>query len=102
MVSDHLRTIHNVLKGTKFERGLQVPEKSKHYGITSLFKEPIDASKGLVVQYEVKFTEGITCGGAYIKLLTSNSSFQAGDLTNETPYSIMFGPDKCGQPGKVC
>lgn len=49
----------------------QTTEKSKHYGLTFMLPEPFDLSKeGLVFQYEVKFGEGHTCGGAYIKLLS--------------------------------
>ena len=50
-------------------------------------------------RYEVNFQNGITCGGAYIKLLSGEvelSKFQ-----EKTPYSIMFGPDKCGLTSKV-
>jgi hypothetical protein len=54
------------------------------------------------VQYEAAFPKGYECGGAYMKLLTHVEGFQAKDLADVTPYSVMFGPDKCGDPnGKV-
>lgn len=81
--------------------GLQVPEKSKHYGISSSLAKPWDPSQGLVLQYEVKFAQGHTCGGAYIKLLTEDAAFTPETFSNDSPYSIMFGPDKCGTAGKV-
>lgn len=43
--------------------------------------------------------EGLQCGGAYIKLIREKddgTKFVMEDLDNETPYSIMFGPDHCG------
>ncbi|MEW5304283.1 MAG: hypothetical protein WDW36_006904 [Sanguina aurantia] len=91
------------------KEGLQAPEGSKHYGISALLSSPCDPSNGIVLQYEVRFTKGITCGGAYIKLLTvptaeaveAGASLDPEALTNASPYSIMFGPDKCGPSGKV-
>lgn len=46
-------------------------------------------------------SEGVTCGGAYLKLLSADSALAPEGLVDSTPYSIMFGPDKCGGPGKV-
>lgn len=74
---------------------IQIPAASKHYGISALVPEPIDASKGLVVQYEVRHSKSYTCGGSYIKLLTYNEDFTPERMHDKTPYSIMFGPDKC-------
>lgn len=62
----------------------------------------------LVIQYEVKLQHGLECGGAYIKLLTEESvvgeeekGLRAGEeYTDKTPFSIMFGPDKCGSTNK--
>jgi len=58
---------------------------------------------------EVKLEEGLSCGGAYIKLIredendendgnesNSNFKFSMDDLDSDTPYTIMFGPDHCG------
>lgn len=36
------------------------------------------------------------CGGSYVKLLTHFDDFRPEDLVDSTPYSVMFGPDKCG------
>ena len=79
-----------------------MPEKSQHYGLTALLPQPLDPSEGLVVQYEATYTSGYNCGGSYVKLLTHADGFKAEDLVDTTPYTIMFGPDKCGDPnGKV-
>lgn len=79
----------------------QVPEKAKHYGLTAKLDEPVDPAKGLVLQYEVKLSDGLTCGGAYLKFLTNTKDFDPAELTDGTPYTIMFGPDKCGSTNKV-
>ena len=74
--------------------------------------------KPLVVQYEVKLQKGLDCGGAYIKLLTESDETAEGlragedytdkvsksyeqELMSKTPFTIMFGPDKCGSTNKV-
>ena len=59
----------------------------------------------------------MVCGGAYIKLFPSvfnppvgakvetsqsdQNDFDPARLDNETPYVIMFGPDRCGEVGRV-
>jgi len=79
----------------------QVPEKAKHYGLTTKLPTEVDPADGLVLQYELKLSEGLTCGGAYLKFLTATPDFDPADLTDGTPYSIMFGPDKCGSTNKA-
>lgn len=100
-----------------------LPEsKAAHHAISTLFPEPIDPKdKPLVVQYEVKLQKGLECGGAYIKLLTEaegGEGLRAGEeytdkvsycpettwcatADHQTPFTIMFGPDKCGTTNKV-
>ena len=34
----------------------------------------------------------IQCGGSYIKLLTASEALSADGFTNDSPYTIMFGP----------
>jgi len=46
-------------------------------------------------------TEGLECGGAYLKLLKENADLHAEEFSNASPYVIMFGPDKCGATNKV-
>ena len=81
---------------------LQVTEKAKHYGISKVLSEPVDPAEGLVLQYDLKFTAGHTCAGAYIKFLThTKAAFTPTGLKDNTPYTVMFGPDKCGATNKV-
>lgn len=92
-----------VLPGLAGDAGLVLKSQAKQHAISHLFDKPIDP-KGmpLVVQYEVKLQKGLSCGGAYIKLL---SATEAGvtpeEFSDKTPYTIMFGPDKCGATNKV-
>jgi len=84
------------------DKGLLITEEAKHYAISSKFNKPIDnTEKDLIIQYEVKFeTEsGLSCGGAYLKVLDENYSNES--FGNDSPYIIMFGPDKCGSSDKV-
>lgn len=58
----------------------------------------------VVLQYEVKLSKGLTCGGAYLKLLSPAASLDQAELTafdGGSKYSIMFGPDVCGSTNKV-
>ncbi|KXZ53765.1 hypothetical protein GPECTOR_6g683 [Gonium pectorale] len=92
------------------DTGLKIPEKSKYYGLAALLDAPVpivssepdsDSDLPLIIQYEVKYEQGVSCGGAYLKLLSAEQGMTAEGLVDNTPYSIMFGPDKCGGPGKV-
>ncbi|XP_073818863.1 calnexin 99A isoform X2 [Musca autumnalis] len=88
----------------KNDIGLVLKSKAKHAAISSKLLKPFTfkEDKPLVVQYEVTLQEGQECGGAYIKLLSANKATD--DLTkfnDKTPYTIMFGPDKCGNDIKM-
>jgi calnexin len=80
---------------------LQVTEKARHYGYAASIGKEVDPAKGLVLQFELKLAEGLTCGGAYLKFLTASAEFDASGLVEDTPYVVMFGPDKCGATNKV-
>jgi len=41
------------------------------------------------------------CGGAYIKLISEGGINQLTEFHDKTPYTIMFGPDKCGHDHKL-
>lgn len=80
--------------------GLIIPRRARKYGLSTAFSGLDDMSdKNLVVQYEVKLEEDLTCGGAYVKLPLPG--FEPDKFNGDTPYSIMFGPDKCGATQKV-
>lgn len=83
--------------------GLVLKSKARHAALSSMLSKPFYFNDNpLIVQYEVNFQEGQECGGAYLKLLTLDPDHQ--DLKkfhNKSPYTIMFGPDKCGNDHKV-
>lgn len=100
-----------------------VKDVAAHHAISAKFSKPVDnKGKTLVVQYEVKLqssypsiidlsrsytyfpctSDGLDCGGAYLKLLKENADLHADEFSNASPYVIMFGPDKCGATNKVC
>ncbi|KAF5743636.1 hypothetical protein HS088_TW08G00221 [Tripterygium wilfordii] len=83
--------------------GLLVSEKARKYAIVKELNKPVSLKDGTVVlQYETRFQNGLECGGAYIKYLRpQETGWMAKEFDNESPYSIMFGPDKCGATNKV-
>eukprot|EP00871_Galdieria_phlegrea_P000259 jgi/Galph1/1233/GphlegSOOS_G6071.1 len=82
------------------DKGLIVTRKARRYGVAAPVKTGLLKDKDLVFQYEVRLDEGLECGGAYVKLLTDEVK-DLSSLNGGTPYSIMFGPDKCGITDKV-
>ncbi|CAH0759455.1 unnamed protein product [Diatraea saccharalis] len=93
-----------IKKILKDDLGLVLTTEAKHAAISALLDRPFQfTDKPLIVQYEVTMQEGQNCGGAYIKLLSYGSNTKA-DLRkfhDQTPYTIMFGPDKCGNDNKL-
>lgn len=94
--------------GLAGDLGLVAKSKAAQHAISAQFPEVIDPKaaalegKPFVVQYETKLQNGLTCGGAYLKLLSeSPEGIQAKEFSDKTPYTIMFGPDKCGATNKV-
>jgi calnexin len=83
------------------DEAMVAPDLARHYGVAKPLDTPADPSAGFVFQYEVALTEGLECGGAYAKLLTATDSLDLSVLDGDTPYTIMFGPDKCGGTNKV-
>ncbi|KAF7991457.1 hypothetical protein HCN44_008769 [Aphidius gifuensis] len=84
--------------------GLVLKSTARHAAISSLLNKPfVFNDKPLIVQYEVYLQEGQECGGAYLKLLTedSNGKIDLKKFHDKTPYTIMFGPDKCGNDHKL-
>ncbi|BGP14326.1 hypothetical protein JCM10213_004454 [Rhodosporidiobolus nylandii] len=92
-----------VYPGIAGDEGLVLKTKAAHHAISAPFDAPLDPKgKPLIVSYEVKLQKGLDCGGAYIKLLTeSETGIQAEEFSDKTPYTIMFGPDRCGSTAKV-
>lgn len=73
-------------------------ERARKYAIAKKLDEPVNLKDGtIVLQFETRFQNGLECGGAYLKYLQpQGAGWTPKDFDNESPYSIMFGPDKCG------
>jgi len=88
--------------GIPGDKSIVVAIPHKHYGISKMIPSAIDnTGKDLVVQYEVRLHSGISCSGAYLKLITANKEFKPISLNENSEYTIMFGPDRCGATNKV-
>ncbi|XP_067900125.1 calnexin [Heterodontus francisci] len=84
------------------DKGLVLKSRAKHHAIAALLDRPFTFdNKPLFIQYEVNFQNGIECGGAYIKLLSKTKDLMLEKFHDKTPYTIMFGPDKCGEDYKL-
>ncbi|KTW30697.1 hypothetical protein T552_00409 [Pneumocystis carinii B80] len=92
-----------VHKGIIGDKGLVLKNEAAHHAISAKFDKPINnKGKTLVIQYEVMFQNRLECGGAYLKLITESSEdIHHKEFSDKTPYTIMFGPDKCGVTNKV-
>ncbi|NXW43173.1 CALR protein, partial [Nyctiprogne leucopyga] len=80
------------------DKGLQTSENSKFYAISSRFKPFSNKGKTLVIQYTVKHEQKIDCGGGYVKIFSSDLDQK--NLSADSRYYIMFGPDICGSETK--
>lgn len=85
--------------GFEGDKGLVMKSEANYFAISKLLPTPFTAVKqDLVLQFEVKFQEGVSCGGAYIKLL---GDLEPKSFSDKSRYEIMFGPDICGSENKV-
>jgi calnexin len=85
--------------GLKGNLGLVMVAPTAHYALGRTLRAPASAHvKPLVLQYEVKQTTAVECGGAYVKLLPSTDLTT---LSSTTDYVVMFGPDRCGPRDRV-
>lgn len=84
------------------DQSLVLKSKAKHHAISAPLRKPFKFDgESLIVQYEVNFQNGIECGGAYLKLLSHTEDLKLEEFFDKTPYTIMFGPDKCGEDYKL-
>ncbi|KNE60018.1 hypothetical protein AMAG_05457 [Allomyces macrogynus ATCC 38327] len=85
--------------------GLVLKSAAAHHAISRALPQPItfEGHDAVTVQYEVKLQNGLECGGAYLKLLSHDATkvYDPATFSDKTPYTIMFGPDKCGATNKV-
>ncbi|KAJ5077920.1 calreticulin-3 [Anaeramoeba ignava] len=81
--------------------GLKSKTNNKLYAISSKFWEEIQSTenKTIVIQFSVKFTQDIECGGGYIQIFGSDADQKVLDRENE--YKILFGPDICAKHKRI-
>jgi len=103
-IQEFLRAPHVALE-TYLVQALVLAKAAQRYGVAAALQQPhtLGGKSTSVFQYEVAFTEGLSCGGAYMKLVAQPEAgaWSPSDLTPDTPYSVMFGPDLCGSTNKV-
>uniref|UniRef100_A0A4Q8K1V8 U85-Liphistoxin-Lth1a_1 n=1 Tax=Liphistius thaleban TaxID=1905330 RepID=A0A4Q8K1V8_9ARAC len=88
--------------GLAGDLGLVLKSKAHHHAISSRLDKPfLFDNKQFILQYEVRFQKGQECGGAYIKLLSQDADLDLKNFHDKTPYTLMFGPDKCGNDHKL-
>ncbi|XP_053157386.1 calreticulin-3 isoform X2 [Hemicordylus capensis] len=91
-------TAGNVYGDRETDKGLQTSENAKFYAISSRFKPFSNKGRPLVIQYTVKHEQKIDCGGGYVKIFPSD--LEQKNMSGESLYYIMFGPDICGSDTK--
>ena len=62
---------------------------------------PLPLGGGLLAQYEVQITDTHACGGAYLKLTSHQDGWRPERVGKRTPYTVMFGPDRCGAAARA-
>ncbi|XP_067893245.1 calreticulin-like isoform X2 [Heterodontus francisci] len=78
------------------DKGIQTSQDAKFYARSIKFEQFNNEGQTLVIQFTVKHEQNIDCGGGYIKLFPADLNQE--DMSGNSPYYIMFGPDICG-PG---
>ncbi|KAH3685166.1 hypothetical protein WICPIJ_003859 [Wickerhamomyces pijperi] len=82
------------------DKALKLKTPSAHHAISAELPQVFDNTNNtLVLQYEVKLDNGLTCGGAYVKLLNANENYD--HFNDATPFQVLFGPAHCGPTNRV-
>ena len=81
------------------DKGLKTTQDARFYQISAETKEFSNKDKTLVVQFSVKHDQNIDCGGGYVKLFPAGLDQE--QLSGDSEYNIMFGPDICGSTKRV-
>ena len=81
--------------GDAEDKGIQTSQDARFYGYSAKMNKVFNnEGKDLVLQFTTKYEQDIDCGGAYIKLLPSETDQES--FGGDSKYTIMFGPDICG------
>jgi len=82
----------------QLDKGIQTSQDARFYDISAKFPEFSNKGKDLVVQFSVKNTQKLDCGGGYVKIFPAGLDQE--HMTGDSNYNIMFGPDVCGTSTK--
>lgn len=81
--------------GEEGAQGFKTSQDARFYAYSKKFDAPFsNEGKDLVLQFSVKHAQKLDCGGGYIKLFPD--TLDQKELTGDSDYFIMFGPDICG------
>jgi len=80
------------------DKGLMTTQDARFYDVSAKFSEFSNKGQDLVIQFSVKNTQKIDCGGGYVKVFPAGLDQE--HMTGESDYNIMFGPDVCGTSTK--
>jgi calreticulin len=80
------------------DKGVQTSQDARFYDLSAKFPEFSNKGKDLVIQFSVKHTQKLDCGGGYLKIFPAGLDQE--HMTGESAYNIMFGPDMCGTSTK--
>ncbi|EAY01168.1 Calreticulin family protein [Trichomonas vaginalis G3] len=82
-------------------KALSMATYATRYAITKKFSNPIILNdKDFIIQFEVEPTTTIDCTGGYLKLY-GNKNLNERDVSNQTMYTLMFGPDRCQDSNSI-
>lgn len=90
----------SIYPGFPGDKGLVMKSDAAYFAISRKLPQVFENDgRDLVLQFEVKFQNGVSCSGGYIKLLTK--TLDPEHFSSNTPFEIMFGPDICGSTNIV-
>jgi len=93
-----IELVDNKTETTEDNYAMVATQANQHYALSCIADMFEFQDKPLVVQYSVRFQQPMACGGSYMKLIAADEArdLSLGNLKDDTLYSILFGPDKCG------
>jgi calreticulin len=81
------------------DKGIQTSQDARFYDVSAKFPEFSNKGEDLVIQFSVKHTQNLDCGGGYVKVFPAGLDQE--HMSGDSDYNIMFGPDVCGHTKKV-
>mmetsp|Transcript_143167 Transcript_143167/g.252685 ORF Transcript_143167/g.252685 Transcript_143167/m.252685 type:complete len:409 (-) Transcript_143167:124-1350(-) len=71
-----------------------IDEDHRYFQLSASFPSFTNKNVDLYIQFQVKWERDVECGGSYIKVGPKLEDPE--QFGRDTPWHIMFGPDKCG------